>query len=378
MYYISQPSRKATLEEQASCLVRALEHLADKRLSVELDVLNLPMTLNLTFAIHVWNCNAMWTGGKQASNREELEVSDAGQGGSNANNPMGYKWCANREKIRKMSSSLGELCRIGTMGDATWTTENTAASCHLVLAHHHISESTVDDAGNDQSTVPSLSVDGGRDGSQGRCGDLLVVDTIESEPDRHRIAMSINYELPIIIDESTLLIKYVQDVKGFGFNHIIIIGALCYGMVFLDCYGRVFHWYAMSEALWPLGDYFKRAMGTICDDRIVWVVKKNLKPYIITTCIQVCTVHVFYKYMKHSNLEFLPDISNTSDSKTTRTKNKEGKLKQHRRCVSIVICKLQFNSCLQSLSLGNYRSSAVNLHSIALVALYAKSETYLQ
>jgi hypothetical protein len=36
------------------------------------------------------------------------------------------------------------------------------------------------------------------------------------------------------------LIGYIASVAEFGFNHIIIIGEIHFGMVFLDLYGRVF------------------------------------------------------------------------------------------------------------------------------------------
>ena len=43
----------------------------------------------------------------------------------------------------------------------------------------------------------------------------------------------------------------MECVAEFGFNHIIIIGELDYGMVFLDCYGRLFQWEDMCQRLWP-------------------------------------------------------------------------------------------------------------------------------
>ena len=53
------------------------------------------------------------------------------------------------------------------------------------------------------------------------------------------------------------LIYYIEEVKRFGFDHIIIIGELHYGMLFLDCFGRVFNLDSMTDQLLFLGDYFK-------------------------------------------------------------------------------------------------------------------------
>ncbi|GBC26239.2 hypothetical protein GLOIN_2v1480847 [Rhizophagus irregularis DAOM 181602=DAOM 197198] len=50
------------------------------------------------------------------------------------------------------------------------------------------------------------------------------------------------------------LIYYINRVAEFGFNHIIIVGETEYGMIFIDCYGRVFMWDDESPMLWPLGN----------------------------------------------------------------------------------------------------------------------------
>ena len=42
---------------------------------------------------------------------------------------------------------------------------------------------------------------------------------------------------------------YLESVAEFGFNHIMIIGEIDYGMVFMDCYGRLFQWEDMCQRL---------------------------------------------------------------------------------------------------------------------------------
>jgi hypothetical protein len=34
----------------------------------------------------------------------------------------------------------------------------------------------------------------------------------------------------------------LENVAEFGFNHFIVIGEIDYGMVFMDCYSRLFQW----------------------------------------------------------------------------------------------------------------------------------------
>uniref|UniRef100_U9U1Q9 Uncharacterized protein n=1 Tax=Rhizophagus irregularis (strain DAOM 181602 / DAOM 197198 / MUCL 43194) TaxID=747089 RepID=U9U1Q9_RHIID len=56
------------------------------------------------------------------------------------------------------------------------------------------------------------------------------------------------------INDPRELIYYINRVAEFGFNHIIIVGETEYGMIFIDCYGRVFMWDDESPMLWPLGN----------------------------------------------------------------------------------------------------------------------------
>ncbi|CAB5134836.1 unnamed protein product [Rhizophagus irregularis] len=62
----------------------------------------------------------------------------------------------------------------------------------------------------------------------------------------------IKYE--VLDSDPRELIYYINRVAEFGFNHIIIVGETEYGMIFIDCYGRVFMWDDESPMLWPLGN----------------------------------------------------------------------------------------------------------------------------
>src|SRR5207244_826925 len=71
---------------------------------------------------------------------------------------------------------------------------------------------------------------------------FMVVDTFASEQVRRRVALFVGYRLPIDGHEPKQLIYDMECVARFGFSHIIFIGEYEYGMLFMDCFGRVFHW----------------------------------------------------------------------------------------------------------------------------------------
>src|SRR6266542_305297 len=90
---------------------------------------------------------------------------------------------------------------------------------------------------------------------QGCNNTLMVVDTFANEQLRHQVASTFGYELPNNSRDPIELICYMKPVAEFGFNHIIFIGEIHYGMIFMDCFGRLFQWEDMLQMLWPLGDY---------------------------------------------------------------------------------------------------------------------------
>ena len=66
-------------------------------------------------------------------------------------------------------------------------------------------------------------------------------------------------------------IFYMETIKQYGFDHIIIIGERYDGLLFLDCYGRVFEWdNSMCGVLWPLGDYLNEAPKVSQTHRLIW------------------------------------------------------------------------------------------------------------
>ncbi|PKK75688.1 hypothetical protein RhiirC2_863086 [Rhizophagus irregularis] len=79
-----------------------------------------------------------------------------------------------------------------------------------------------------------------------------ITRSLERLAEKSRIATLIKYE--VLDSDPRELIYYINCVAEFGFNHIIIVGETEYGMIFIDCYGRVFMWDDESPMLWPLGN----------------------------------------------------------------------------------------------------------------------------
>ncbi|RIA95645.1 hypothetical protein C1645_816340 [Glomus cerebriforme] len=145
--------------------------------------------------------------------------------------------CPNSETIEKIQSSFGKLCRIGSLEGDVWKMIVPQKTCHLIHAH---SRYTKEESSRieSQATMSQVQLCEGKNGRTSRCNDsLILVDTFE---DKSRIATLIDYE--VFDSDLKELIYYIRRVVEFGFDHIIIIGETEYGIIFLDCYGRVFLW----------------------------------------------------------------------------------------------------------------------------------------
>jgi len=108
----------------------------------------------------------------------------------------------------------------------------------------------------------------GKSGRTSRCNDSLIL--VDAFKDNSRIATFIDYE--VREGDPEKLTYHIRCVAHFGFEHIIIIGKIDCGMIFLDCYSRVFLWENMSQTLWPLGDSPEEASkGLVKRDQLSWV-----------------------------------------------------------------------------------------------------------
>ncbi|CAI2165217.1 7176_t:CDS:2 [Funneliformis geosporum] len=188
------------------------------------------------------------------------------------------EYCPNKVRIDEMQSSLGKLCRIGTLEGTTWTTEIQKKSCTFVHPDDFDKES------EDRTSLSQVPMGGEVDELHGGEKNLMIVEKIACEFDRSRVASSIGIEIQNERPPEDL-VDYMEYVKWYGFDHIIIIGEVYCGLLFLDCYGRVFKWDFMELLLWPLGDYLKDsrfrlgvpwgvAVGCNATDGVVFEVKR--------------------------------------------------------------------------------------------------------
>jgi hypothetical protein len=99
--------------------------------------------------------------------------------------------------------------------------------------------------------VPSVSVRNENDGLASASNNSSIL--VNTFAERSRFASFIGHEF-FTDSEAEDLTDYIACVEEFGFNHIIIIGEVDFGMIFLDCYGRIFKWDDENQILWPLGD----------------------------------------------------------------------------------------------------------------------------
>jgi hypothetical protein len=111
----------------------------------------------------------------------------------------------------------------------------------------------------------------------------MVIDMIANESDRRRISGITGFVHPDerVCKETT--VYYLENIKEYGFDHIIIIGEDTDGIVFLDCYGRVFLWDDATCVLWPLGNSLDEMMSKTPKnsdnprgDRVVWIADDNV------------------------------------------------------------------------------------------------------
>ncbi|PKK65756.1 hypothetical protein RhiirC2_785695 [Rhizophagus irregularis] len=122
-----------------------------------------------------------------------------------------------------------------------------------------------------------------------RNNSLVLVEEI-SKSDCCRVATSLNLKLHDEYsqkDSMKELICNVQEVVRFVFTHIIFIGRRYCGMIFTDCYGRVFDWDSMNYILWFLGDYFEIISKGFETSRIAWCVLGDGTVYELDICMYI-------------------------------------------------------------------------------------------
>ncbi|CAG8474670.1 8690_t:CDS:2 [Ambispora leptoticha] len=138
-----------------------------------------------------------------------------------------------------MSSSLGQLFRIGTLACTDWTTEEPMAPCCFIQLNNIFTRDRV------QVPVHQVSEDSRQDELHGRRkNSLMLVKKIKNESDAYRIAKSVWYKL---INKESSVNRYLESIKKYGFDHIIIIREYENGLLFLDYYVIFDDWEVSSE-----------------------------------------------------------------------------------------------------------------------------------
>ncbi|CAG8592688.1 10786_t:CDS:2 [Paraglomus brasilianum] len=176
---------------------------------------------------------------------------------------VSFECCPNKRKVKEVEPSLGELFRVGSLvgpsGTSTWTTEEPTTPCHLVFPNRFLTQKI-------ESRTPMHEVsesNGPYEPSDARNSSFMLVEKIKNRYDRHRVATSVGHDIvgeSRELDTITYLTEDMECIKEFGFNHIIIIGERDYGMLFLDCYGRIFDWDHINFFLWPVGNYLENKL----------------------------------------------------------------------------------------------------------------------
>ncbi|RGB43343.1 hypothetical protein C1646_749915 [Rhizophagus diaphanus] len=189
--------------------------------------------------IHVWCVDSL-----QAGVEKRICTQNENEEYENIGKLSGF--CTNERAIKDLQTTIGELRRV-------------------CVYRHDVSERTM-------CMVPKGSE---RVESKGLGYDLsMVVDTFVDESVRRNLASSIWCDLSINSSDPEKLSYYYECVAEFGFNHIIVIGEMLYGLLFLDCYGRVFQWENMEQVLWPVGDSLENTKSH--EDLVIWTVEDGV------------------------------------------------------------------------------------------------------
>lgn len=226
-------------------------------------------------SLHVWGIGPQWKASGNIRKNDDIQQQQADSGFESRKNTsvavVSFKCCPNRRRIQESEASLGELFRVdslvGTSGTGTTrTTEEPTTPCKFVFPNNFLTQKS-------KGHVPVHNVPEGNgpyESSNARNNPVMVVERIKNEYDCHRVATSVKL---ILSEEESDLTDDMEYIRKFGFNHIIIVGERDYGMLFLDCYGRMFDWDTINFLLWPLGNYLENKLNKPKNNQVVWALE---------------------------------------------------------------------------------------------------------
>ncbi|GES97344.1 hypothetical protein GLOIN_2v1488187 [Rhizophagus clarus] len=198
--------------------------------------------------VHVRDVSPNWS--KNINIREQRDGSKIKSENDVSNEMVSFNSCPNKDGIRDLSSTVGKLCRIQSLDCITWE-ENPKTPCNFVLPHNPVKRK------ESEISMSEVSMGSEYNGSGGSGKDRpIVVEKIKDELDRMFTALSVGFAIE---DSPENLLSGIERIQDYGFDHIIIIGELPYGILFFDCYGRVFEWNSMIGGLYWHGDDIEAA-----------------------------------------------------------------------------------------------------------------------
>jgi hypothetical protein len=233
-------------------------------------VSNVIKTERKSSPIHVWCIDSLPKISKQSGSEDKgSELPDVKVG-------IGCDGCPNRGRQEGLQTCFGKLCRVGSLRGDVWESSTSHRTCFLVHAYPRPTQEESPSI-DSQVSMSQVRVCDRQYGSPSCCDNIpILVDTFENIEDRFRIASHIGFN-NILNSDPKGLIYYITCVAEFGFDHIIIIGEIEFGMIFLDCYGRVFQWDDENQTLWPLGDSLEEAQKySVNGDEIGWIVENGI------------------------------------------------------------------------------------------------------
>jgi hypothetical protein len=175
---------------------------------------------------------------------------------------MELGFCPNRERIRELQATLGKLQRIDTLGESEWGLQD-CSPVHPYNKNHKSDGQTSMHQVQENSRLYESK-------SQKFNNSRIVVEKV-ADDFAHKAAALVH----LTLDDGDPM-EYIDEVKEFGFDHIIIIGNRYCGVLFLDCFGRVFELDMMSGVLWALGNSLEEAsVIDISKGRVAWGVNED-------------------------------------------------------------------------------------------------------
>lgn len=95
---------------------------------------------------------------------------------------------------------------------------------------------------------------------------------------------------------------YIEEVRDYRFNHIIVIGKRYCGLLFINCFSHVFDLNSIGNMLWLCGDYSKIVKRVIkkletnpFNHEVLWIVR--LGGIVIKTKDCMCKICKFALFL---------------------------------------------------------------------------------